>query len=226
MKLRFSICTALTILATPIILAAGTNCEAPSPSSAPSTIDKEKFTQALKAICPNAAKQNCTDDPKAPGQCRTASQAAEPILRSFSKYNITEKTEMAALVSLMALESGEFKYQKNIYPGRPGQGTRNMQMPEWNTRYAASIPELKDQLKGPACNDKVKTLDLLLSKDDYDFGSAAWYLTTQCKPDVRKGLQEGTKVGWEKYITSCIQTTVSEERSKYWQSAIKEMKEL
>ncbi|KAI1937944.1 hypothetical protein LOZ66_003526 [Ophidiomyces ophidiicola] len=188
-------------------------------------IDEAKFIEALKAICPNSAKEPCVDDDKAKGQCRTAKQAAVPILRSFERYAITEKNETAALISLIALESGEFKYQKNVYPGRPGQGTRNMQMPQWNERYASSIDELKDSAQKLKCN-KEKILDLLLSKDEYDFGSAAWYVSTQCNADVRRGLKEGTQAGWEKYITSCVQTTVSEERLRYWQAAMREIGKL
>ncbi|EAS28427.3 uncharacterized protein CIMG_09631 [Coccidioides immitis RS] len=194
-------------------------------SNPPQSDKVVQFADALKVICPNSAREPCINDPKAPHQCRSASQAAEPILRSFEKYNITNKNEMAALVSLMALESDEFKYQKNVFPGRPGQGTRNMQMPKWNARYLASIPELKDQ-REKVGDDKAKILDLLLSKDDYDFGSAAWYMTSQCTSDVRKGLQDGKEDGWEKYITACVGTTASGERLRYWQVAVKEMQKL
>lgn len=96
----------------------------PGPVFTPKRIDEAKFIEALKAICPKSAQEPCVDDPKTKGQCRTAANAAGPILRSFEKYEIINKNEMAALVSLMALESVEFKYQRNVYPGRPGQGSK------------------------------------------------------------------------------------------------------
>lgn len=98
-------------------------------------------------------------------------------------------------------------------------------MPEYNALYATSIPELKAQTQ-TANGDKTKILDLLLSQDDYDFGSAAWFLTSHCSRDVRRGLQAGMQAGWKKYITGCVNATVSEERLQYWQIAMKEMREV
>lgn len=78
---------------------------------------------AIKQIAPKSATEPCTDDPQAPGQCRGASKAADAIQKSLNKYNVNNKAEIAAVISLMALESGEFQFQKNVFPGRPGQGS-------------------------------------------------------------------------------------------------------
>lgn len=64
-------------------------------------------------------------------------------------------------------------------------------------------------------------LELLLSNEDYDFGSAAWFLTTQCSKSVRSSLQAGTEAGWEQYITGCVGTTVTSDRKQFWQRAMK-----
>ena len=61
-----------------------------------------------------------------PSECRTASQAVDPILKSFETYNIVSGAEMAALISLMAFETADFKYQNNYFPGNPGQGSKLM----------------------------------------------------------------------------------------------------
>ena len=60
-----------------------------------------------------------------PQECATASQALPYILDSFQTYKITSWGEQAAIVSLMAFESADFKYNKNHFPapGRPGQGS-------------------------------------------------------------------------------------------------------
>lgn len=55
--------------------------------------------------------------------CRTADQAVTFINKSFQKFNFTTVGEQAALFSLMAFESGDFQYDVNVSPGRPGQGS-------------------------------------------------------------------------------------------------------
>jgi len=44
------------------------------------------------------------------------------MANSFNRYGVSSPGEIAALVSLMAYESGEFKYQVNL-AGNPGQGS-------------------------------------------------------------------------------------------------------
>ncbi|KAL1981294.1 hypothetical protein VTN96DRAFT_2787 [Rasamsonia emersonii] len=175
-------------------------------------------TQRLLTISPNSA--SCDNAP-APGECSTAAQAVPFITKSFVTYNVTSLAEQAALISLMAFESGDFKYNRNHFPppGRPGQGTRNMQSPTYNQQYAASIPALASQYRSVSGNVSA-VLDLLLSDETYDFGSAAWFLTSQCTPAVRAALQSGSEAGWEGYITSCVGTTVTDDRKAYWTRAV------
>jgi hypothetical protein len=93
-----------------------------------------------------------------------------------------------------------------------------MQMPNWNQKYAASLPEISEQYE--LVKDSVEgVLDLLLKNDDHDFGSAAWFLATNCPAEVRAELQKGTDAGWERYITQRVHTTVTDERRKYWLGA-------
>lgn len=93
-----------------------------------------------------------------------------------------------------------------------------MQSPEFNKKYAASIPALKDKIDGASPAD---LLDLLRNDGATDFGSGAWFLTTQCSKDVRSALADGSESGWEKYTTDCVGTTVTDDRKAYWQRAIK-----
>lgn len=96
-----------------------------------------------------------------------------------------------------------------------------MQSPTFNIQYAASIPALASKLSAINANqDPAAVLDLLLADETYDFGSAAWFLTTQCQPDVRSALQSGSEDGWERYITQCVGTTVTDERREYWNRAV------
>ncbi|OJD28389.1 hypothetical protein ACJ73_00198 [Blastomyces percursus] len=179
------------------------------------SIDENAMIEVLKIIAPRSAKEPCVDLKDAAGECRSAAQAAGPILNSFKRYQIESAAEKAALLSLMAYETAEFAYRRSHFPVTAGQGTRNMQVAENNAKYAESLDEIKDEL-AKVKGDKDAVLDLLLRSDDHDFGSAAWFLTTQCSPEVREGLQSGSQEGWEKYLTRCIWAEVTQQRRDYW----------
>ncbi|OKL56820.1 hypothetical protein UA08_07963 [Talaromyces atroroseus] len=173
-------------------------------------------TDQILSIAPNSS--TCANPP-AVGECATAEQAAPAISASFSTYSVDSRAEQAALVALMAFETLDFRYNRNHFPGVAGQGTRNMQSPTYNDKYAASIPALSEQYAS-ATGNVTAILDLLVADDSYDFGSAAWFLTTQCSDSVRAELQQGSESGWEGYITSCVGTTVTDERKDYWLKAV------
>lgn len=95
-----------------------------------------------------------------------------------------------------------------------------MQSPSYNQQYAASIPALASRYRSVKGN-VTAVLDLLLSDETYDFGSAAWFLTSQCTPAVRAALRSGSEDGWRGYITNCVGTTVTDDRKAYWVRAVK-----
>ena len=170
----------------------------------------------LVSIAPKSS--SCSSAPF-PKECRTAAQAVGPISASFVTYNVTTPAEQAAILSTMAFESGEFQYQINHYPGTPGQGTRNMQSPKYNLMYAQSIPALAPYLKEIQTSNVTAVLDLLIQYTNYDFGSAAWFLTSQCSESVRSELQSGSTAGFSAYI-GCIGTTETSDRDAYHQRAM------
>ncbi|KAI9713304.1 MAG: hypothetical protein M1812_006663 [Candelaria pacifica] len=170
--------------------------------------------QQLLQIAPKSS--TCDNAPVA-GECSLAKDVYPNLNSAFMTYKITSPGEMAALISLQAFESAEFKYNKNHFPGRPGQGTAAMLMPTFIAKYAASIPALGDKASGLAPD---AVLLIINQWDVYNFGSAAWFLTTQCSPDIRTGLQTGGQAGWEKYISSCVGTTVTSDRAAYWSKAV------
>ncbi|KAI9848493.1 MAG: hypothetical protein M1838_000493 [Thelocarpon superellum] len=177
------------------------------------------------------AANTCTGAPYA-DECATAAQAAPYITAGFQTYSITTSGEAAALLSLMAFESGDFKYDKNHFPapGRPGQGTRNMQSAAFNKEYAASIPSLASQFSSLASQGDDDTTEnairQLVLADQYDFASAAWFLTSQCSSAVRSALQgssgsEGVALqAWQDYISSCVGTSPTSDRQAYWEKAV------
>ena len=110
--------------------------------------------EQLKSIDVNTT--SCSGAPF-PAECADADRAAPAISTSFEKYQIKSRGAQAAMIAIMVFESGSFKYNKNHFPGRPGQGTRNMQMPDFNREYA--IQTLGAEKVGAAGLEEV--LDLL-----------------------------------------------------------------
>jgi hypothetical protein len=171
--------------------------------------------------------ESCVGAPY-PDECRTASAAAPAIAISFTNFDIPSFGAQAALVALMLFESGDFKYNKNHFPapGRPGQGTRNMQSPEFNEKYAEYLPTVctncglstaeveQAKAEGPAA-----VLDYI-SGDEWSFGSAAWFLKTQCDASIETGLAAGTQAGFKSYIEDCVGTTLTDERIAGWEKVM------
>ncbi|KAL8952957.1 MAG: hypothetical protein Q9222_001176 [Ikaeria aurantiellina] len=121
----------------PVIITALSLLALLSPSSAhPTTTFQKRTAGSLLAIAPKA---NTCANATFPKECKTASEAAPFINHSFATYGITTAGEAAAVVAIMAFESGDFKYNINHFPGRPGQGTRNMQSPALNLLVRAGL---------------------------------------------------------------------------------------
>lgn len=163
----------------------------------------------LLTVAPNS--QSCASAPF-PTECRTADQALPLIIAAFNTYDITHPAVQAALLSLMAYESGEFVYNQNHFPGVPGQGTRNMQSPTYNAMYATSL--------GIGSFATGSELMQAVGADQYTFASAAWFITTQCDFRVRENMWSGSKTAWEAYLTGCVGTVADEGRVAYWTKAM------
>ena len=83
---------------------------------------KVDMAKAIAAIMPQASSCDGADFPD---ECRTAEQAAPFISKACADLS---DGECAATVALMGLESVDMRFKHNVSPGRPGQGTANMQM--------------------------------------------------------------------------------------------------
>lgn len=92
-----------------------------------------------------------------------------------------------------------------------------MQSAAFNLLYAQSIPELASSIGAAAGPNGIR--DLLTSNDLYDFGSAAWFLNTQCSEAIQAGLQSQGAAGWDAYMSGCVGSPPSEDRQAYWQRA-------
>ncbi|ORY57548.1 uncharacterized protein BCR38DRAFT_354673 [Pseudomassariella vexata] len=175
---------------------------------------RETAAAIVQKIAPDSV--TCSDTK----ECRTASQAAPFLINAMQKYGVTSPGEIAGVLALMAFESDSFKYKHNISPGRPGQGTANMQMIDYNIKYASSIPELVDEVSALgdiSTDDQKNKLLALVTPDKYNFGSGPWFLTTQCA-SIRTQLQAGTDAGFAAYM-GCVGVTVTEDRNAFWSRA-------
>jgi hypothetical protein len=189
-----------------------------SSRSAPSAVSVLLQIAPSSTSCANASY---------PSECATASQAAPYLISTMATHNVTTAPELAALLSLIAYESGEFQYNINHFPapGNPGQGTRNMQMAPYNLLYARSIPALAAPLANITTasstdgltDDQLDAIRALVLPDDYTWGSAAWFLASQCA-SIRPALQAGGQDGWEAYL-GCVGTAATSDRLAYWTRA-------
>jgi hypothetical protein len=176
----------------------------------------------LIAIAPQAA--SCDGAPF-PEECADATSAATALNQAFETYNVTSKGEQAAIIAYELFESGDFKYKTNHFPepGRPGQGTRMMAMPDYVKQYATALVGAdvvaKAEAKGGYEGLKA-VLALVNGDDEKSFGSGAWFVSTQCSKDVRAGLVAETKDGWHKFLAECVNTEPNAERDIAWVAAI------
>lgn len=174
----------------------------------------------IKMIAPTSV--SCPAD--AP-DCRTAEQLSPLLVRSMAAYNILTTPELAALLALMAFETADFRYKRNMYPGVPGQGTSNMQQAKFNLLYAKSLDGVKDkvadiQTVDGLSADKLNYILSLVTPDEYNFGSGPWFLTMQCPPTVRSTLQKTPDAGFAAYM-ACVGVQVGDDRKAYWTRAKK-----
>ncbi|KAM3514709.1 hypothetical protein MY11210_001680 [Beauveria gryllotalpidicola] len=184
---------------------------ATSPTSAADTADAAK----IKIIAPGS--KGCL--PEALPDCRTAEEAAPFLFRSMSQYNLTSDNEIASVLALMAFESGDFRYKHNVFPGRPGQGTANMQMAPFNLLYAKSIDGVKEKVADVKTVDglapeKLDEILSLVTPDEYNFGSGAWFLATQCPETVRDSLRKDIDSGFQAHM-GCVGVDVTDNRKEY-----------
>jgi len=169
----------------------------------------------LLTIAPSSA--TCASDNP---ECRTAAFVAPLLDAAFERWNVTTPRAMAAVLSVVSFESVEFKYKRNknpndmTKPGRPGQGTVNMQMTRFNQDYLKEFPELV-ALNLTATND----IMVAVTDDKYNFGSGAWYYTTQCDNYTKAFLEASLEAGYEWYLSACIGVQFTDDRRSYWGKA-------
>lgn len=189
--------------------------------AAPRVVHEIRDVKTAAAIIAEVAPS--TVDCAAGGECVKSDVIGPLLVQAMQQYGIYNPAQMAGIIALTAFESVEYTFKHNVSPGRPGQGTSNMQMFKFNLKYANSIPELAGQVAGvgeDAPDDKKNEVLSLVNDNKYNFGSGPWYFSTQCTPDVQEALKKGDDAGFVAYM-GCVGVTVDPKRQGYWDAARK-----
>ncbi|KAJ1334103.1 putative chitinase [Microdochium nivale] len=214
-------CTIITAAAT---LLAGTTSAATFDRRAAAAAGPLVAADIIAAVAPTSV--SCTGASVA-DECRTNVQVAPALIDAYLAYGIYEPTAMASILALLALESGEFRYKRNLQHAKPdatthwGQGTANMQGADFNVEFAKSFPELASKVaEGTTMEIKNKNLDLVVD-DRYNFKSGAWFYKTKC-PDAQQAFKGTDYDAAFAAHMACVGVPATDEsRQKYWQAAKK-----
>lgn len=98
-----------------------------------------------------------------------------------------------------------------------------MQMAPFNEKYATDLFGAEKVAAAKANPgegvDPEDAVLKLVQGDEESFGSAAWFLTTQCQSSIMEGLASGSSAGWDAYLTNCVGTTHTSDRDASWTKA-------
>lgn len=211
--MQFSVAVSFLLAGLAVAAPARKPCKKSTEAQAPTGAGFYTADIILK-VAPSSS--SCSDT----ATCRTAAQVAPLMNDAAARYSLT-KGQAAGVLALEAFESVEFKYKQNISPGRPGQGTANMQMYNFNLKYAQSIDDLKQKaaaFSASSSDAQKNELLALVTDDQYNFGSGPWFLTTQCGADVQAALSSGSDAGFQKYM-QCVGVSADGDRLVKWQAA-------
>ncbi|KAE9982128.1 hypothetical protein EG328_011233 [Venturia inaequalis] len=189
----------------------------PPSNAAPST--GALTVETILKIMPLTSSCAGREDVHAPGNCRTAAQAAAPLQKAFDDWKITVKGAQAANLALIAFESEQLRYKVSVgTPPTPGKGTYAVMMPPNIKLYAT---KLKGEAAVAEAGTVEKILDLVNTSDDDAFGAASWYMSTQC-PDAQAKFSSGdVDAAFASYITDCVNGGDMDKRQATWINAKK-----
>ncbi|KAI0244554.1 hypothetical protein L0F63_007102, partial [Massospora cicadina] len=158
----------------------------------------------------------------AEGENISCNKALPYIKQAFDQYNLVTPEQMAFYISVISVESSNLSYNRNHFPGRPGQGTRSMMMPENLHAFLNSSPKIlkdhpeltqiaKKSAKDMSNNDKEKLLNVLM-QDEYSFLPGAWWISEggeklmkpSCNHFKSKLIQGASKSTIDDLNTNCL----------------------
>ncbi|CAG7850332.1 SubName: Full=Uncharacterized protein {ECO:0000313/EMBL:CCA73882.1} [Serendipita indica DSM 11827] len=205
-------------------------------SSAPSRAVSESTGMTPSQVTKALASFGGPCAPSPNNTCRTADQIATAVNQSFRRFGLDTVGEQAAVFALMAFESGGFQFDVNVFPGRPGQGTRNMMMFDFVLPYALEFnPSAVRAIRSDLVLGRATAADVpddqqrnliraTVLGDELSFASGAWFLREKCKPDIALGLQSATADAWNRYMDpECVGAGQDPARLALYQAALEAM---
>ncbi|PSR75525.1 hypothetical protein BD289DRAFT_487077 [Coniella lustricola] len=198
-------------LARPTLRAVGEIVE----PSRTNTLSKRDAASVIEAIMPKSTSCSGRGD-----ECTTAAVAGPLLAASMTTYSVTTGVEQAGLLALIAYESGELQYKKNTnQDANEGRGTVNEQGAQYNIDYANTFPALAAQ------NPTTATVLDLVTTDEYNFGTAAWYYSSQSACATARSMSTDDADAWfDEYMANCDGmgsdwATSEPDRETYWTAA-------
>lgn len=176
----------------------------------------------------------------AKGQSISCARALPHINRALREYKLVKPAQVAFYLSIMAVESGNLTYNRNVWPGRAGQGTRSMMMPNNLYKFFTSSPRLEKNkrlrklAKAPynESDDKAKEKALkVMMKDKYTFLPGAWWiakgaemLQPGCKKFAKTLKKEIKPPTLDALLKSCVGVDPDDARRRAFQTALRAVK--
>ncbi|KAJ2016579.1 hypothetical protein GGI03_005153 [Coemansia sp. RSA 2337] len=175
--------------------------------------------QLNKAIPVRASDSSCSSV-STPDECAPNSRAVKAINAAISKYGVTQRGEIVALISLMAYESANWQYNVNHFPGRPGQGTRAMLMYNFIEQYAQALYPSEATLAVGSSTEALNNVRALVLNDNDSFGSAFWYLVNKASGYHAKAdkLRSGNADDFKDYIVNGVGAGWDDTRHTIWET--------
>ena len=109
-----------TVLLTLLFSAVGSAAPACGSGSGQNATSPAITAAQIEKIAPKSV--SC-DDAEAKDECATSDVAARAISATFKQYQVSSRAEQAAVIGLIAFESGEFQYSRKHFPPVEGQGS-------------------------------------------------------------------------------------------------------
>ncbi|KAJ1796198.1 hypothetical protein LPJ59_003894 [Coemansia sp. RSA 2399] len=161
---------------------------AAAPAATGGLITLAVLNAAVPAANSTSSCSNLPAEDKWPSECVDNTVAVTSINKALSKYSISRRADVVAILSWMAYESGSWKNYQTHYPSTiPGQGTRCMMSWTFVSDYAKELyPDKYATAIGQhACNateatdaEKDNVLALVTNNDDA-FAAGFWFLVNQ-----------------------------------------------
>ncbi|KAJ2726047.1 hypothetical protein GGI07_000830 [Coemansia sp. Benny D115] len=159
-------------------------------------------------------------------ECRTNAQAVAAINKAIDKYKITRRGEVVAATAYMLLESGNWGYNINHWPGRAGQGTRTMMMFPFIAQYAEYLhsDEYAKIATGSietASNETMNAVRQLVLNDEDSFAAGFWLMKVPYKDYFgnEDKLRDGNEEDFKNYILNAVKAgAYGDDRAKIWKA--------